>query len=125
MKKIALYIMAVLYILAGINHFVNSSAYVAIVPVWLPRHAMLVYASGVAEIVLGILLMPRATRTLAAWGIIALLVVVFPANVQMMQDYIAMQNPYVLLTILRLPLQLVLIWWAWLYTRKPASKRYT
>ena len=116
MKPISLYIMALLYIAAGIMHFVKPLGYVRIVPPWMPSPFLLVYISGAAEIILGILLFPEATRTMAAWGIIALLVAVFPANIQMTLNYFHYNNHWKWLTILRLPLQVVLIWWAWLYT---------
>ncbi|MBE2218255.1 MAG: DoxX family protein [Ignavibacteria bacterium] len=117
-KNILLYVMSALYILAGIMHFVNPGFYTAIMPPWLPWHLELVYISGVCESLLGLLLLPRRTRRMAAWGIIALLVAVFPANIQMMINYVNTNNPDLWIAIVRLPLQLVLIWWAWLYTKK-------
>jgi uncharacterized membrane protein len=117
MKQVSLYIMSLLYLAAGIYHFVNPRMYIKIMPAWLPLHLQLVYASGAAEILLGILLIPESTRVLAAWGIIALLVAVFPANVQMMLNYFRTANPARWIMLARLPLQGVLIWWAWLYTR--------
>jgi uncharacterized membrane protein len=108
--------MAGLYIAAGINHFVQPRIYSRIIPHGLPNPLLIVYISGIAEILLGILLLFTATREIGAWGIILLLVFVFPANIQMMLDYKRKKSRYYWLTILRLPLQLVLIWWAWLYT---------
>ena len=86
-------------------------------PPWLPWHAQLVFISGVAEIVLGLLLIPLATRTWAAWGIIALLIAVFPANIQMAINYWNKQSPYLWIALVRLPLQFLLIYWAWIYTK--------
>ena len=103
---------------AGINHFWHAAMYVAIMPPWFPYHAALVYISGVFEFVLGFLLFPAGTRRMAAWGIVGLLVAVFPANIQMAISYYQEHNPHLWLAIARLPMQLVLIWWAWLYTRK-------
>ncbi len=116
MKLLLLYLMALLYIAAGIWHFIKPKMYVKIMPPRLPAPFTLVYVSGVAEIVLGILLLPEVTRPWAAWGIIALLVAVFPANVQMMKLYYQKQIPHRWITVARLPLQLLLIWWAWWYT---------
>jgi uncharacterized membrane protein len=116
MKLIFLYTMAVLYIAAGISHFVNQRFYKKIMPPWLPWHKELVYISGVLEIILGLLLFPESTRVIASWAIIGLLVSVFPANIQMMLNYRRKQHPYFWLTVLRLPLQLVLIYWAWQFT---------
>jgi uncharacterized membrane protein len=117
-------LMALAYIAAGINHFVHPSFYIAIMPHWLPAQALLVAWSGVAEIVLGVALLFRPTRRAAAWGIIALLIAVFPANVQMAQDYYHSGHPQLWAALLRLPVQGLLIWWAWLYTkRSPADKK--
>lgn len=117
MKKAALYIMALFYMGAGINHFIHPRFYTAIMPSWLQWHSALVLISGIAELLLGIFLIPVSTRRVAAWGLIALLVAVFPANVQMMMNYIHEQNPKTWISILRLPLQALLIWWAWIYTK--------
>jgi uncharacterized membrane protein len=117
-NKISLYSMAALYVLAGINHFVNPDFYKKIMPPWLPWHYPLIYISGVAEIVLGLLLLPVQTRKIAAWGIIILLIVVFPANVQMMLNYQQEHNPYLWIAVVRLPLQLLLIGWAYQFAKK-------
>lgn len=117
-KKIGLYILAALFVLAGINHFVNPLFYKKIMPPWLSLPYTLIYISGACEIVFGLLLMPKQTRRVAAWCIIALLVAVFPANIQMMLNYREEHNPYLWIAILRLPLQLLLIWWAYLFTSK-------
>lgn len=109
--------MSLLYIAAGIYHFVRPRFYMKIMPPWLPWHLQLVYTSGIIEIMLGILLIPTTTRTMAAWGIIALLIAVFPANLQMAINYWNKPGFYFWMAILRLPLQLVLIWWAWQYTK--------
>ena len=109
--------MAGFYILAGINHFVNPVFYKKIMPPWLDWHDTLILISGIIEIVLGILLLPIKTRQFAAWGLIALLIAVFPANVQMMINFREEQKPYLWIAVLRLPLQLLLIWWAYQYTK--------
>src|ERR1700712_2122639 len=84
MKKASLYLMALLYIAAGINHFASTKVYMEIMPAYIPWHLFMIYLSGVCEVALGVLLLPAATRKLAAWLIIVLLIAVFPANVQMM-----------------------------------------
>jgi uncharacterized membrane protein len=114
--------MGTLYVAAGINHFVHPATYFKIMPPWLPAHNALVIASGVAEILLGLLLMPPLTRRLAAAGIIILLIAVFPANVQIMLNYRNEDHPLLWLAVLRLPLQCLLIWWAYQYT-KPLKRR--
>ena len=87
-------------------------------PPYIPWHMQLIYASGIAETLLGILLLPRVTRRIAAWGIILLLIAVFPANINMMLNYWDEKNPGLWITILRLPLQILLIWWAYIFTKK-------
>jgi len=113
---IFLYLMACLYIAAGVYHFIKPRMYMRIMPPWLPWHLQLVWISGVCEIVLGILLFWPATRSFAAWGIIVLLIAVFPANVEMMKQYRQRHHRLYWVTLVRLPLQIALIAWAWLYT---------
>ncbi|MEO8713218.1 MAG: DoxX family protein [Parafilimonas sp.] len=114
--------MSLLYIIAGINHFINQGMYVDIMPLWLSQHLLLVNISGACEIIFGILLLPLYTRRFAAWCIILLLIAVFPANIQMTINYYHEHNPYLWLTILRMPLQFVLIRWAWKFAKKPFKK---
>ena len=118
--------MSSLLVAIGIGHFVDPAPFMAIMPPQLPAPKLLVFISGAAEISLGVALMiPRLTR-LAAWGIIALLIAVYPANIyhaffggidnpdlpELMRNQVA--------AIARLPLQFVFIAWAWMFTRKPA-----
>jgi uncharacterized membrane protein len=108
------------FIVAGAAHFVLTPFYVAIMPPYLPWPRELVYLSGLAEIGLGaLLLVPRFTR-LAGWGLIALLIAVFPANLHMALNPQLYPFAPPLLLYLRLPLQLVLIAWAYAYTRSTA-----
>jgi uncharacterized membrane protein len=114
--------MALLYVAAGINHFANTKTYTGIMPAYLPLHLQLVYISGVCEILFGILLIPFVTRRLAAWLIIALLIAIFPANIQMMVNSRNDNNLQHWATIFRLPLQVILIGWAYTFT-KPFNYR--
>ena len=108
--------MALFYIAAGINHFVMPKMYLRIMPPYVPYHKFMVALSGIIEILLGIGLLFSLTRELAAWGIIVLLIAIFPANVEQLRSKKASMKLPLWVIILRLPLQLVLIWWAWLYT---------
>ena len=114
------------FVAIGILHFVKPEPFVDIVPPFLPEPLLLVYISGVAEIAGGLgVLLPR-TRRLAAWDIIALLVAVFPANIYHAVANVEMGGSSMPLAyhIIRLPMQLVLIFWAWIYTRpRPATRR--
>jgi uncharacterized membrane protein len=118
------YVMGGLYVVAGAMHFVVPGVYVQVVPPSLPRPLALVYLSGIAEIVLGIgVIFPR-TRRVAAWGLVCLLIAVFPANVYMATHDVVLEgvpdwasSPSDAVTWARLPVQGVLILWAWWYTR--------
>lgn len=111
------WLFALLFVLAGLNHFRNPDFYVTIMPPYLPRHRDLVYLSGVAEIVLGVLLVIPRTTVLAAWGLIALLIAVFPANVHMALRAEEYPRFAPALIYARLPLQALLLAWAYWYTR--------
>ncbi len=106
---------ALFFVAAGTMHFVVPGSYRSIVPSYLPAPDALVAVSGAAEILGGIgLLIPQLRRVAGAW-LIAVLIAIFPANVEMLQLYRARDVPpwAELLLWLRLPLQGVLIWWAW------------
>lgn len=120
-KTLSRYLLGLLFVAAGVNHFWHTSFYVAIMPPWLPWHLALVYASGVAEICLGALLLFRRWQVLAGLGLMALSVAVFPANIHMAlhPELFTQFTPTGLW--LRLPLQAVLIAWAYWYTRSPAK----
>jgi uncharacterized membrane protein len=107
--------------IAGANHFFNTPFYVSIMPPYLPWHLALVYISGLAEIGLGVLLLFERWSALAGWGLIALLIAVFPANIHMAlhPEFFTYASPLGLW--LRLPLQGVLIVWAYWYTRRESS----
>lgn len=118
LKKIFLYLMMALYLGAGINHFVNPLWYEKIIPHFFTNSSLINSISGACEIIFALLLIPTNSRRIAAWLIIALLVAVFPANIQMCLDYYHQNNPGFWVTVIRLPIQFVLIWWAHLYTKK-------
>ncbi len=112
---------AALFLVGGVGHFAATDFYLKIMPPYLLHPRALVLLSGAAEIGLGaLLLVPRTTRP-AAWGLIALLIAVFPANLYMYQNSGRFSVPPLALLI-RLPLQGLLIWWAYRYTRaRPAA----
>lgn len=117
LKTVSLGVMAVAYVLAGLNHFRAPGFYRPMMPPYLPAHDALIALSGVAEVLLGVGLMVPSTRVGAAWGVIALLVAVFPANLYMFQTGGAGYDVPRWALGLRLPLQAVLIAWAWWHTR--------
>jgi uncharacterized membrane protein len=107
-------LLAILMVVAGFLHFAIPKPFVQIVPRYLPAPLMLVYLSGACEVLGGVGLLVPLTQHYAAWGLIALYVAVFPANVNMALHRIG--NIPVWAQWVRLPLQLVLIAWAYWYT---------
>lgn len=110
-------VFAALFIIAGVGHFVATDFFLKIMPPYLPFHLTLVLVSGVIEIIPGILLLVPSYPRLAAWGIIALLIAVFPANIHVYQHQELFPLPW-FVHLLRLPLQGVHILWAFAYTRR-------
>ena len=119
-KRVLLWIMAAFYILAGIMHFLRPDYYLPMMPTYLPWHLALVLLSGAAELGLGVAVLVPGLRPWAAWGIILLLIAVFPANLHIALHDVpvfgAAQGAGVWNWV-RLPLQGVLILWAWWYTQ--------
>lgn len=111
---------AMLYISAGTLHFVKPEPYLKIMPPYIPWHALLVQLSGLCEIVGGLGLLIAGTRRASAWGLIALLIAVFPANVYMathpMEAGAISIAPAVRWG--RLPIQGLLILWLWWCTKR-------
>jgi uncharacterized membrane protein len=108
-------LLAATFVTAGVLHFTSPETYLRVMPPYLPYPRTLVLVSGAAEIAGGLgVLVPRLRRA-AGWGLVALLVAVFPANVHMAlnPDQIAGLNIAPMLLWLRLPFQAVLIAWVW------------
>lgn len=119
-KEITIYIMSLLYVIVGVKHFTNTDFFVAIVPAVISWKEEAVLISGIIEIVLGILLLFNQTRKLAAWGIILLLITVFPANIylylsEIPRDIIGISKNQALF---RLPFQIPLMIIAYWHTKE-------
>lgn len=117
MKRFLKYSFAFLFVLAGSFHFIRPEIYFKIMPPYIPWPLFMVYLSGFFEILFGILLLFRQSSRFAAWGLILLLLAVFPANINMAlnpQDF--PQIPFWVL-LARLPLQFLLIYFAFIYTK--------
>ena len=127
MQKYLRWLLAGLMIVAGLNHFRVPALYIAMIPAWLPAPSALNIISGIAEILGGIgLLAPwPAVRRAATWGLIALLLAVFPANINMAIHNLPLGDNHVPAWTLwaRLPLQVIFIAWAWWCTAS-YSKRF-
>jgi uncharacterized membrane protein len=116
--KIGLYSSAAIYIVVGLLHLVRPEPFRAMMAPWLPVPMLLIYVSGVVEIILGVLLIPSKTRAMSAKLIIAMLIVYFFAfHVPQSIEYYHSGHKYFIVTLLRLPLQFVLIAWAWMYAK--------
>jgi len=114
-------VLGLLFIAAGANHFLNPGFYLRIMPTWLPAHRELVALSGALEILGGLGVFVAPVRSWAGWGLILLLVAVFPANLHMaLNPELFPELPQGALWA-RLPLQGVLIIWAWWATRPGGS----
>jgi len=116
--------LALFFVLAGSNHFINVDFYLNIVPPYLPWHTLLVYVSGFCEIALGILLVVPRFAHVAAWGLIALLIAVFPANLHMAANHQLFPEYRAVTLWLRLPFQFVLIAWAYWYASISSETRH-
>ena len=110
-------IMSIFYVSVGIKHFTNPSWFLKIVPPILPYKLALVYISGFFEIVLGLLLLFPTLRYVAGWGLILLLIAVFPANIYLAQTNGAALNTTPLVAWGRLPFQFVFIAIAYWHTK--------
>lgn len=109
------YVMAFIYIVAGINHFQNPKMYLRIIPSYIPNPALVNKVSGLLEIVFGIMLLFSSLAPIAAVGIIILLLGFFATHFYMLQDKKASFGLPKWVLVLRLIIQFVLIYWAYLY----------
>jgi uncharacterized membrane protein len=115
---------AIFYVAAGTLHFIKPAAYLRVMPPYIPWHVAMVRVSGGFEILGGLgLLVPQIRRT-AAWGLVALLIAVFPANVYMATNPIDAGSASIapVFRWARLPFQLLLIWWILWCTRPRACE---
>jgi len=120
-KAVMKYLLAFFFVAAGINHFINPEFYLQIMPPYLPRPLFLQYVAGFFEILLGVLvLIPRYSR-MAAWGLVLLLIAIFPANIHMALNPDKYPRYPAMAYYIRLPFQFVFIVWAWWYTKKNAT----
>ncbi len=122
--RVGLIVMGLFYLLAGVNHFAHPATYVAVMPPYLPWPLMLVYVSGLAEILGGLgVLVPNGfifpgIRRFAAWGIVLMLAVFLLVHTNMALHPDAFPHIPVWIIWARIPLQFPLMYWAWWYTRK-------
>ncbi len=123
LRRLALLGLSAWFLLNGLNHFVSTDVYVSIMPLYLLAPLTLVYISGIFEILGGLGVLHPQTRRLAGWGLIALLIAIFPANIEMArrsEEFAETASARVLYA--RLPLQLVFIAWVYLAALWKPSK---
>ena len=113
LRRTSLLFIAAFFTIAGINHFRDPALYLAMMPPWLPWPHALNLISGAAEIAGGIGVLPRATRRMAGWGLMALLVAIFPANLQMLSSGFPGADLPTWVLWLRLPFQPLMMAWIW------------
>jgi uncharacterized membrane protein len=113
LRRVALFVVAAFFSLAGVSHFTNTEFFLAIVPPYLPAHLELVYISGVFEVLGGVGVLLAASRTWACYGLIALLVAVYPANIHMALHPDLFPDMTATALYVRLPLQFVMAWLVW------------
>ncbi len=121
-RRIGLILLALFFVAAGINHFLNPDFYVAIMPPYLPLHFELVYLSGFFEILGGVAVLFSPLRRWAGYGLILLLIAVLPANIYMAvnaDEFSDTASEWALYA--RLPVQFLLIWWAFWATGNDSS----
>jgi uncharacterized membrane protein len=115
-KQAGIYIMAVLYLLAGFNHFRNPAFYYKIIPPYLGNPVLINMVSGISEIMLAMLLLFKISRKWACYGIILMLVAFIPAHVFMLQKDFPVNGYHTAGWILwarLIIIQPLLVWWAW------------
>ena len=115
-KLFTIYFMSIGYTYVGVRHFIDPDFFLAIMPNYLSFHLEFVYITGIAEIVFGILLFFKKTRTFASYGLIVLLISVFPANIHLVESELSQSilNATKNQTIIRLAFQglfILLAYW--------------
>ena len=120
-KRISLFLLAAFFIRAGVGHFTDAAFFLAIVPPWLPHPLLMVQISGVAEIAGGVGILIPQLRRLAGWGLLALLVAVYPANIHMALHPELFPQMTETALYARLPFQFVFAAWVWWATKPDAS----
>jgi uncharacterized membrane protein len=114
-ESTGLYVMAAVYLFAGLMHFIKPKVYLRVMPNYLPNHKALVFWSGIAEILLGIGLCIPVLKDLSIYGIIAMLAIFLMVHFYMLSSEKAAAGIPKWILILRIPLQFGLMYWAWIY----------
>lgn len=113
MPRKSVLLLAGFFVAAGALHFIGPAFYLKIMPPYVPFALAMVYISGILEILLGLLVLPQKTRQAAGWGLILLLIAVFPANLHVALHPEIFPGLPLWMAWARLPLQLLFIFWVW------------
>lgn len=116
-KTVLLLGLSAFFINVGVDHFVNPGFYLAIMPEYLPLHLEAVYISGFFEILGGVSVLVPRLRSAAGWGLVVLLIAVFPANIHMAINTDLFPDIAPMLLYIRLVFQFIFIYWAYVVTR--------
>ena len=116
-KTVLLLGLSAFFINIGVDHFVNPEFYLAIMPDYLPLHLEAVYISGFFEILGGVSVLVPRLRSAAGWGLVVLLIAVFPANIHMAINTDLFPDISPTLLYIRLVFQFIFIYWAYAVTR--------
>ena len=114
-SSLLIYVMPIMYVVAGVMHFIKPKQYMRIMPRYIPNHKLMVYLSGIAEIVLGIALCIPALKNYAVYGIITMLLVFLLVHFYMLSGEKASAGVPKWILIIRILLQFGLMYWAWWY----------
>lgn len=124
LRRFGVVALGLLFVAAGLNHFISLDFYLPMMPPYLPAHRELIWLSGGLEVIGGLAVLVPAWRSAAGWGMVALMVAVFPANLHMALNPADFSDVPAWFLYIRLPLQGLLIWWAFAVTR-PMSRPAT
>lgn len=123
-RNVFLWLLSVLFFAAGVNHFLNPDFYVSIMPPYLPWHRELVAVSGVIEILLGVAVLFRSTRTIAGWMLVAMLISFMPVHIHMAMHPDQFPKIETWKILVRLPVQALLIAWVYSAAIVPRRRRH-
>ena len=114
--------LSLLFINIGIDHFVNPDFYRNIMPAYLPMHTEAIYISGFFEILGGVAILFPKLRSMAGWGLVLLLIVVFPVNIHMAVNPNLFPDIPLSFLYIRLVLQFIIIYWTYFATQLSPQK---
>ncbi len=109
------YLLGTLFVLAGFMHFQKPKMYLKIMPPYIPAHKTMVLLSGILEMILGFMILNPPTQQIAGWGIIILMILFLPVHIYMLQEKKASLKLPKWALVLRIPLQFLIMYWAYLY----------